>query len=313
MNQEKIIEQLRSPFSAKDVEWKIQVTTQDKARGMAVAYLDARAIQKRLDETLGAFNWKNVYSLWHDKAQICGISIFNEARNEWVTKFDGAENSEIEPIKGGLSDSFKRAASVWGIGRYLYDLDSVWVEIEPKGKSFAIKQNQYSKIDAEYNAAVKRMFGNAANAQAIQGNTNTNGNGNRNNNGSSSGSSSNGGSINIGSNGSGTIHSNDVPNAPSIPANSSIKQSSSKPEPVSQGSDPSGNIVFDFRVQSIKPSGKSSQVLELEGNDGTITKAYIKAIDQSITTGSHLKNVTLERKNSEYGEYNLINAYQIAA
>ena len=128
LDHEEIIKRLREPFSSKDVEWKIQVTTQDKARGMAVAYLDARAVQKRLDDIVGPFNWKNVYSLWHDNSQICGISIFNAERNEWVTKFDGAENSDIEPIKGGLSDSFKRAATAWGIGRYLYEMDGIWVD-----------------------------------------------------------------------------------------------------------------------------------------------------------------------------------------
>ena len=100
MNHEEIITRLREPFSFKAIEWKIQVTTQDKARGMAVAYLDARAVQNRLDEVVGPFNWKNVYSLWHDNSQICGLSLFLPERNEWVTKFDGAENSDVEPIKG---------------------------------------------------------------------------------------------------------------------------------------------------------------------------------------------------------------------
>jgi len=42
MNQEEIIKRLREPFAFKDVEWKVQVTTQDKVRGMAVAYIDSR-------------------------------------------------------------------------------------------------------------------------------------------------------------------------------------------------------------------------------------------------------------------------------
>ena len=100
MNYEEIIRRLREPFNGREIEWKIQVTSQDKQRGMAVAYMDARAVQKRLDETVGPFNWKNVYSLWHDNSQICGISIFYDERKEWVTKFDGAENSDFEPIKG---------------------------------------------------------------------------------------------------------------------------------------------------------------------------------------------------------------------
>jgi hypothetical protein len=53
MNQN-VLQRLREPFAFKDVEWKIQVTTQDKARGMAVAYIDSRAIQNRLDEVIGA-------------------------------------------------------------------------------------------------------------------------------------------------------------------------------------------------------------------------------------------------------------------
>ena len=273
MNHEEIVKRLRAPFPSKDVEWKIQVTTQEKSRGMAVAYLDARAVQKRLDETLGTFNWKNVYSLWHDNAQICGISIFLDDRNEWVTKFDGAENSDIEPIKGGLSDSFKRAASVWGIGRYLYELEAIWVEIEPRGKTFAIKQNQYAKLESEYNTAVKQIFG-VVPAQKKGNITSTN-----NTSGTSSG-----------------------------------KQSQQAPESKSTSNDkPPQSSGHDFKVHSIKPSGQASQVLELVGNDGKVTRAYVKAADQSIATGAHLKNVQMEKRNSEQGEYNLIKAYQLAA
>lgn len=253
MNYNEIIKRLHEPFNAKEIEWKIQVTSQDKKRGMAVAYMDARAVQKRLDEVVGAFNWKNVYSLWHDNSQICGISIFNDDRSEWITKFDGAENSDIEPIKGGLSDSFKRAATVWGIGRYLYDIEGVWVEIEPKGKSFAIKQNQYSKLESEYNNAVNRIFSlkptqqNVQQTAAPKANTET-----------------------------------------TAPAN-------------------------EYKVQSIKPSGKSSQVLELIDNNGETVKAYIKAADQSIKVGARLNNVRIETKNSNYGDYNLISNYKLAA
>lgn len=249
MNYNEIIKRLHEPFGAKEIEWKIQVTSQDKKRGMAVAYMDARAVQKRLDEVVGAFNWKNVYSLWHDNSQICGISIFNDDRNEWITKFDGAENSDIEPIKGGLSDSFKRAATVWGIGRYLYEINGVWVEIEPKGKSFAIKQNQYGKLESEYNNAVNRIFNLKPTQQTTAHKSNT---------------------------------------ETTAPAN-------------------------EYKVRSIKPSGKSSQVLELVDNNGGTVKAYIKAADQSIKEGAKLSNVRIETKNSNYGDYNLISSYQLAA
>jgi len=44
------------------------------------------------------------------------------------------------------------------VGRYLYQLDCIWVEIEQKGKSSVIKENQYSKLEAEYNKAIARIF-----------------------------------------------------------------------------------------------------------------------------------------------------------
>jgi hypothetical protein len=165
MNQEEMIKRLHDPFIYKDVEWKIQFTSQDKAYGMAVAYLNSRAIQTRLDEVIGPCNWKNTYLPWQNNAQICGLSVYDSERGEWVTKYDGAENTDIEPVKGGLSDSFKRAACVWGIGRYLYQLDGIWVEIEQRGKSSVIKQNQYSKLEAEYNKAIAVIFFNAENKQ----------------------------------------------------------------------------------------------------------------------------------------------------
>ncbi|GHV13437.1 hypothetical protein FACS1894219_08230 [Clostridia bacterium] len=160
MNNE-IIQRLRAPFAFRDVEWKIQVTTQDKARGMAVAYIDSRAIQNRLDEAVGVFNWKNTFEPWQSNSQICGLSVRDAECGEWITKFDGAENTDIEPVKGGLSDSFKRAACVWGIGRYLYELGGIWVEVEQRGKSSVIRDNQYQKLEGEYNGAVNRIFGNA--------------------------------------------------------------------------------------------------------------------------------------------------------
>jgi hypothetical protein len=158
MNQEEMIKRLHDPFSFKDVEWKIQVTTQDKTSGMAVAYLNSRAIQTRLDEVVGAGNWKNCYVAWQNNAQLCGLSIYDSERKDWVTKYDGAENTEIEAVKGGLSDSFKRAAYMWGIGRYLYQIDGIWVEIEQRGKSWIIKNSQYSKLKTEYDDAIAWIF-----------------------------------------------------------------------------------------------------------------------------------------------------------
>ena len=157
MNNAEILKKLAGIFGFEDISWKIQVTNRDKTQGMAVPYLDSRAIQKRLDEAVGAMNWRNEFLLWQKNAQICGISLFNAEREQWITKYDGAENTDIEPIKGGLSDSFKRAAAIWGIGRYLYDMETLWVEIEPYGKSYRIKKSEYDKLRRHYDESVAAL------------------------------------------------------------------------------------------------------------------------------------------------------------
>lgn len=62
---EQIHQELSEPFSHEDVEWKIQTVSKDKSRGLAVAYVTARAIQNRLDAVVGAQNWKPVFRQWH--------------------------------------------------------------------------------------------------------------------------------------------------------------------------------------------------------------------------------------------------------
>ena len=45
---------------------------------------------------------------------------FYGSDGEWIGKSDGADDSNIEAAKGGLSAALKRAAVQWGIARYLY-------------------------------------------------------------------------------------------------------------------------------------------------------------------------------------------------
>ena len=152
---------LSKPFAPEDLEWRLQQTFEDKMRGIAVPYVTNRAIQNRLDESVGPENWYNSYKPWHGagkkEAQLCGIAIYFEGRG-FITKWDGAEDSDIEPVKGGLSDSMKRAAVQWGIGRVLYSLnDTVWVDIEKKGRSFIIPDSERSKLDKVYLNLLSRL------------------------------------------------------------------------------------------------------------------------------------------------------------
>ena len=145
LNPREMQQALAQPFAPEDLEWRLQNTIEDKMRGMAVPYVTNRAIQNRLDEVCGPENWYNDFKPWHTngkkESQLCGIAIYFEGRG-FITKWDGAEDSDIEPVKGGLSDSMKRAAYQWGIGRVLYSLDTVWVDIERRGRSYVIKDRR---------------------------------------------------------------------------------------------------------------------------------------------------------------------------
>ena len=134
-----VMKRLQDPFPYSDIEWRVGSTTQDKSKGLALAYVTNRAIQNRLDDIFGPFGWKNEYKEWKGNSQLCGISIKHEG--EWITKWDGASDSNQEAVKGGLSDSMKRAAYQWGIGRYLYKIPQIWCELRPAGKSYALKKN----------------------------------------------------------------------------------------------------------------------------------------------------------------------------
>jgi hypothetical protein len=136
MGMQEIMKRLRAPFAPEEIEWRVGATTKDKTKGMALAFVTNRAIQNRLDDVFGCFGWKNEYKEWRGNSQLCGISIKHEG--EWITKWDGASDTDFEATKGGLSDAMKRAAYQWGIGRYLYNLDAVWVPIKPAGKSYII-------------------------------------------------------------------------------------------------------------------------------------------------------------------------------
>ena len=123
---------LQRYFAPADIEWKPIVFTKDRSRAMAAPYLTSRAIMDRLDEVCGPENWRNEYDVGPDGGVLCGISIFVDG--QWITKWDGASNTDIEAVKGGLTTSMRRAAVQWGIGRYLYRMPARWEPVDNKGR-----------------------------------------------------------------------------------------------------------------------------------------------------------------------------------
>lgn len=134
---------LSEPFPAEAIDWRVGATNGDKSKGIALAYIQARPVMDRLDEVVGLGNWTDVYTPIQGKDGVVGFlcTLSLKIGDNWISKMDGADTSDIEAIKGGISDAFKRAAVKWGIGRYLYDLPGIWAPIEARGKSFVLKEN----------------------------------------------------------------------------------------------------------------------------------------------------------------------------
>jgi hypothetical protein len=125
---------LQEPFDPADVDFRVQGRVNEQTgRAQVVAYIDARMVQDRLDQVVGAGNWSFDWEpLVIDKGEIMvtkGILTING-----VSKSDAGTASNFEQSLGAVSHCFKRAAVHWGIGRYLYDLPMSWVQVEKNGR-----------------------------------------------------------------------------------------------------------------------------------------------------------------------------------
>jgi len=103
---------LQRPFPPLQLEWK-------PGRGGKgdFAHLTSRHVQNRLDQVFGLSGWQTNFEFMGGR-MICNLSVLIDGN--WITKADGAGDTDIEGDKGGISSAFKRAAVHLGIGRYLY-------------------------------------------------------------------------------------------------------------------------------------------------------------------------------------------------
>lgn len=101
-------------------------TCNDKGFSLLL-YKDARCDQNVLDETVGKENWQRDHK--EVKGNLfCGVSIWDDSKKQWITKWDCGVESNTEKEKGEASDSFKRACFNWGIGRELYTAPFIYIK-----------------------------------------------------------------------------------------------------------------------------------------------------------------------------------------
>ena len=133
-----------------------------KGNGLTLLlYKDARVDQNILDETVGKMNWQRKHS--RDNAN-CIVSIWDEAKKQWIEKEDTGTESFTEKEKGLASDSFKRACFNWGIGRELYSAPFIWISSEDA----EIKQGGNGKFQCYDKFIVEQiLYDNERNIAAI--------------------------------------------------------------------------------------------------------------------------------------------------
>jgi len=123
------------------VKWRVQSSRNGYSN--CVAYVDARDVQNHLDDVCGIQNWQSRHK--EEKGNLfCEIGIC--INGNWIWKSDVGTESNIEKQKGEASDSFKRAAVMWGVGRFVYEYPVLRVKnTNVNGKQYPCS-NRVSKV-----------------------------------------------------------------------------------------------------------------------------------------------------------------------
>lgn len=143
---------LEVPFDPSEIKWRVTATSTQQTqrgpqkRGQVVAYADQRAYTDRLNAIFGEWGWTRTYDVQvaqnferkspSDKTQtaisakvvvvsrvtIHQLGTHTGIGEEWADDENAATRAEAQ--------SFKRACACFGLGRYLYDFDKVWVDLD---------------------------------------------------------------------------------------------------------------------------------------------------------------------------------------
>lgn len=131
----------------------IEVRVGNKIKGSdnvaMLLYQDSRCTARNLDKQFGQFGWQMDYKVVGE--QIYGtLSIWDETKNQWVSKSDTGDKSNISEDKGQSSDILKRCAVRWGFGVELYSAPKIVIPDDGYGNSgykvSEIDYNEYREI-----------------------------------------------------------------------------------------------------------------------------------------------------------------------
>jgi len=131
-----VLERLSEPFPEDAIEWKPQklYPKDNPTKALAVPYITARHVMDRLDEVVAPAGWRTDFEFIPGlKAVKMMLTVLG------ITKCDMGfvEGDDDRAIKGSVSDGLKRAAVLFGVGRYLYDTEEQWVKWDNQRRWFA--------------------------------------------------------------------------------------------------------------------------------------------------------------------------------
>lgn len=147
-----ILRALSKPFGPSQVRWrlgsgaKVREGQPPPTEAKVLAYIDARDCHNRLDAVLG-LDWECSYQeLRQGKIIVCAITITVGGRK--ITRSNGADDTDVEPNMGAMSVAFRRAATMFGIGRDLYGYPSPKVKVRAFGKALYMEDSEKPKLQA---------------------------------------------------------------------------------------------------------------------------------------------------------------------
>ena len=150
---QEILRAMEEPFEEDEIKWRVTNTCKvggrngPRDRGQMLAYADPRAYTDRLNKVLGPSGWTRDYSVQMAqnferkergtaertitakiivtcRLTIHGLGVHAGLGEEWADNDNAGTAAEAQ--------SFKRACSCFGLGRYLYDLEGQWVDLDER-------------------------------------------------------------------------------------------------------------------------------------------------------------------------------------
>lgn len=135
---------LEAPFDPTVIDWRVTNTSKNgKLRGQVIPYADQRAYTDRLNRLFTPAGWTRKYSV-HTSANferskdqktvakvfvtcelsIAGFGTHSATGEGWTDDENAVTSAEAQ--------AFKRASACFGLGRYLYYFEGVWVDLDER-------------------------------------------------------------------------------------------------------------------------------------------------------------------------------------